>query len=75
MNIIQDQAIINTSILVFREGLESILVLSAIISGLVHKKQDNHWKPISAGAGVLFWVFISFYVLLACWIYVLHNHV
>lgn len=47
-------AIINTAILVFREGLEAILVLSAIISGLVKKKQDNYWKPISAGAGVSF---------------------
>jgi high-affinity iron transporter len=47
-------AIINTAILVFREGLEAILVLSAIISGLVRKKQDTYWKPISAGAGVSF---------------------
>nr|WP_209848875.1 FTR1 family protein [Paenibacillus sediminis] len=47
-------AILNTAILVFREGLEAILVLSAIISGLVRKKQDNFWKPISAGAGVSF---------------------
>ncbi|MCM2535793.1 hypothetical protein NDK43_30330 [Neobacillus pocheonensis] len=42
-------AIINTAILVFREGLEAILVLSAIISGLVRKKQDTLWKPISIG--------------------------
>lgn len=47
-------AIINTAILVFREGLEAILVLSAIISGLVRKKQDTLWKPISIGAGVSF---------------------
>ncbi|NRD77035.1 FTR1 family protein [Bacillus sp. BRMEA1] len=53
-NITPGAAIINTSILVFREGLEAILVLSAIISGLVKKKQDNYWKPISAGAGVSF---------------------
>ncbi|MCE4093195.1 FTR1 family protein [Priestia aryabhattai] len=54
-------AILNTAILVFREGLEAILVLSAIISGLVRKKQDNYWKPISAGAGV------SFIATLATW--------
>jgi high-affinity iron transporter len=47
-------AVINTAILVFREGLEAILVLSAIISGLVRKKQDAIWKPISLGAGVSF---------------------
>jgi high-affinity iron transporter len=37
------------------------LVLSAIISGLVRKKQDKYWKPISAGAGV------SFLATLATW--------
>ncbi|MCM2535311.1 FTR1 family protein [Neobacillus pocheonensis] len=60
-NISPGAAIINTAILVFREGLEAILVLSAIISGLVRKKQDNYWKPISAGAGV------SFLATLATW--------
>lgn len=54
-------AVINTAILVFREGLEAVLVLAAIISGLVKKKQDNYWKPISAGAGV------SFIATLATW--------
>lgn len=53
-NISPNSAIINTAILVFREGLEAILVLSAIISGLVRKKQDTLWKPISLGAGVSF---------------------
>jgi high-affinity iron transporter len=47
-------AVINTAVLVFREGLEAILVLAAIISGLIRKKQDNYWKPISIGAGVSF---------------------
>ncbi|MED1205337.1 FTR1 family iron permease [Heyndrickxia acidicola] len=54
-------AVINTAILVFREGLEAILVLAAIISGLIRKKQDNYWKPISIGAGV------SFIATLATW--------
>ncbi|BAU28485.1 high-affinity iron transporter [Aneurinibacillus soli] len=54
-------AVLNTAILVFREGLEAILVLAAIISGLVRKKQDNYWKPISAGAGV------SFLAVIATW--------
>lgn len=51
-NIGTGSAIINTAILVFREGLEAILVLSAIISGLVRKKQDAVWKPIALGSGV-----------------------
>lgn len=54
-------ATVNTAILVFREGLEAILVLSAIISGLVRKKQDTLWKPISLGAGV------SFLATIATW--------
>ncbi|MDQ0200781.1 FTR1 family iron permease [Neobacillus ginsengisoli] len=60
-NITPGAAIINTAILIFREGLEAILVLSAIISGLVRKKQDTLWKPISIGAGV------SFLATIATW--------
>ena len=60
-NISTGAAIINTAILVFREGLEAILVLAAIISGLVRKKQDTLWKPISFGAGV------SFLAVIATW--------
>ncbi|WCK54890.1 FTR1 family protein [Aneurinibacillus sp. Ricciae_BoGa-3] len=60
-NITPGAAVLNTAILVFREGLEAILVLAAIISGLVRKKQDNYWKPISAGAGV------SFLATIATW--------
>ncbi len=45
--------IVNTGILVFREGLEAILVLSAITAGLMRKKQV-FWKPIASGAGVGF---------------------
>ncbi|WP_416829006.1 FTR1 family iron permease [Ectobacillus polymachus] len=60
-NITPGAAVINTAILIFREGLEAILVLSAIISGLVRKKQDNYWKPISLGAGV------SFLATIATW--------
>ncbi|TDK54661.1 iron permease, partial [Bacillus salipaludis] len=60
-NITPGAAIINTAILVFREGLEAILVLAAIISGLVRKKEDTVWKPISIGAGV------SFLATIATW--------
>jgi high-affinity iron transporter len=42
--------LIYTAVLVFREGLECILVLSAIIAGLV-RTQTVYWKPIAGGAG------------------------
>lgn len=45
--------IIDTSVLVYREGLECILVLSAIISGLL-RTQKVYWKPIAAGASIGF---------------------
>ena len=37
-------AILDTSVLVFREGLESILVLAAITAGL-SRKQERHGQP------------------------------
>jgi high-affinity iron transporter len=46
-------ATLDIGILVFREGLESILVLSAIIASMTGEKQ-SHRKPIVAGAGVAF---------------------
>jgi high-affinity iron transporter len=52
-NISESAAIINTGILVFREGLEAILVLSALTASLVRQKND-YWKPISIGAGLSF---------------------
>jgi len=42
-------AILDTAVLVFREGLESILVLAAITAGL-SRKQTNHAPPIFLGA-------------------------
>jgi high-affinity iron transporter len=52
-NITPTTAILNTAILVFREGLEAILVLSAITAGLVRSKKDS-WKPIFVGSGISF---------------------
>ena len=46
-------ALLNISVLVFREGLESILVLSAIIASMVGEKKA-HRRPVIAGAGVAF---------------------
>jgi hypothetical protein len=46
-------AVGNTGILVFREGLESILVLSAITASLA-RTQSRWGRPVAAGAGVAF---------------------
>jgi len=46
-------ALLNIGILVFREGLECILVLLAITASMVGKKQ-THRKPVMAGAGIAF---------------------
>jgi high-affinity iron transporter len=45
--------IMDTGILVFREGLEAILVLAALTASLVRTGQ-GYWKPVSLGAGLSF---------------------
>lgn len=52
-NIGHGAAIVDTGVLVFREGLECILVLSAITASLVRTRKE-YWKPISNGAGLGF---------------------
>lgn len=49
----RNAVILNTGILVFREGLEAILVLSALTASLVKSKQ-SYRKPIAAGSGLGF---------------------
>lgn len=46
-------ALMNIGVLVFREGLECILVLLAITASMVGKSQA-HRKPVMAGAGIAF---------------------
>jgi high-affinity iron transporter len=46
-------AVLDTGILVFREGLEAILVLAALTASLV-KTEEGYWKPVALGAGVSF---------------------
>ncbi len=46
-------ALLNIGVLVFREGLECILVLLAITASMVGKKQ-SHRKPVMIGAGIAF---------------------
>ena len=45
--------VLNTGILVFREGLEAILVLAALTASLVRTK-EGYWKPVALGAGASF---------------------
>jgi high-affinity iron transporter len=45
--------ILNIGVLVFREGLECILVLSAITASMV-KSEESYRRPVAAGAGVAF---------------------
>jgi len=45
--------IMDTGILVFREGLEAILVLAALTASLV-RTAHGYWKPVSIGAGLSF---------------------
>jgi high-affinity iron transporter len=52
--------VMDTGILVFREGLEAILVLAALTASLVRTSQ-GYWKPVSLGAG------LSFLATVATW--------
>lgn len=45
-------AILSCGVLVFREGLEAILVLSAIIATVARRKQTNYGKGIAVGTGM-----------------------
>jgi len=45
-------AVLSSGILVFREGLEAILVLSAITATVTRKQPKNYSKGISLGAGL-----------------------
>lgn len=46
-------AILDTGVLVFREGLEAILVLAALTASLV-RTEENYWKPVAIGASASF---------------------
>lgn len=57
--------IVSTAVLVFREGLEAILVLAAITAGMVRGKQSEYIKAIPLGVafGLLATVFTWFGVV------------
>ena len=45
--------VLNTGIIVFREGLEAILILTALTASLV-RTDKGQWKPVALGAGLSF---------------------
>ena len=45
--------VVDTGILVFREGLEAILVLAALTASLV-RTEEGYWKPVALGASASF---------------------
>ena len=55
--------ILNTGILVFREGLEAILVLSALTASLV-KSNQAYRKPIAVGSGIGFLATVATWFIL-----------
>ncbi len=64
-NLSATTAVVNTGILVFREGLEAILVLAAITASMVRKQQD-HWKPVALGSGLsLLATFATWFLVVA----------
>jgi high-affinity iron transporter len=44
-------ALMNAGIVVFREGLEAILVLAALTASMMRKREDS-WRPIAIGAAI-----------------------
>jgi high-affinity iron transporter len=54
--------VMDTGILVFREGLEAILVLAALTASLV-RTEEGYWKPVALGAGTSFLATIATYFI------------
>lgn len=52
-NLSMGAVLLNTGLIVFREGLEAILVLAALTASLV-KSDQSYRRPIAAGAGAAF---------------------
>jgi high-affinity iron transporter len=52
--------VLNTGILVFREGLEAVLILAALTASLV-RTNEGYWKPIALGS------LLSFGASVATW--------
>ena len=64
-NLSPSAVVLDAGVLVFREGLEAILVLAALTASLVREKRA-FWKPVGVGAGVgLIATLISWFVVVA----------
>jgi high-affinity iron transporter len=64
-NISPIAGIVNAGILVFREGLEAILVLAALTASLARIERD-YWKPVAIGSGFAFLAsVITYFVVVA----------
>jgi len=50
-NLSPTAVVVDTGVLVFREGLEAILVLAAVTASLA-RRQPNYRKPVASGAGL-----------------------
>jgi high-affinity iron transporter len=61
-NLSPTAAIVDTGVLVFREGLEAILVLAALTASLA-RTEEAYWKPVALGAGVSFLACIVTYFI------------
>lgn len=57
-------AVLNSGILVFREGLEAILVLAAITAGLL-RTNGSYWRPIAVGSGIAFLASVASWFVVA----------
>jgi high-affinity iron transporter len=64
-------AVLDTGILVFREGLEAILVLAALTASLV-RTEEGYWKPVALGAGASFIASVATWYI-AIWVISLFN--
>lgn len=46
--------IVNTAIIVFREGLEAVVILAALMASMASTKQQSYRKPVAVGAFAAF---------------------
>ncbi|MGC9261014.1 MAG: FTR1 family iron permease [Phycisphaerae bacterium] len=64
-NISHASVMINAGILVFREGLEAILVLAAL-TGSLARTDRNYWKPVAIGSSLSFLAtVVTYFVVVA----------
>ena len=54
--------VVNAGILVFREGLEAILVLAALTASLA-RTEKNYWRPVALGSGLSFLATVATYFI------------